>query len=56
MILLSTFSVSDEEELDDLLSYCVESYRMQVEEEKKEEDTSKINYWLNLGRRDGDVN
>lgn len=56
MSLLSTFSVSDEDELDDLLSYCVESYRMQVEEEKKEEDTSKINYWLNLGRRDGDIN
>lgn len=56
MSLLSSFSVSDEEELDDLLSYCVEAYRIQQEEEKKEEDPSKIDYWLNFGRRDGDIN
>lgn len=56
MSLLSTFAVSDDEELDDLLSYCVEAYRMQEEEEKKEEDPSKIDYWLNFGRRDGDIN
>ena len=54
MSLLSSFSVSDEDELDDMLSYCVEAYRIQQEEEK--EDTSKIDYWLNLGRRDGDIN
>lgn len=53
MNLLSSFAVSDEEELDDLLSYCVEAYRAQVEEEK---DTSNIDYWINFGRRDGDVN
>ena len=54
MSLLSSFSVSDEDELDDMLSYCVEAYRIQQEEEKK--DTSKIDYWLNFGRRDGDIN
>lgn len=55
MSLLSSFAVEDEEELDDMMSYCVEAYRMQVEEEKKE-DTSNIDYWINLSRRDGDVN
>lgn len=54
MNLLSSFAVSDEEELDDLLSYCVEAYRMQ--EEEKDVDTSSIDYWINFGRRDGDVN
>jgi len=54
MNLLSSFAVSDEEELDDLLSYCVEAYRMQ--EEEKNVDTSSIDYWINFGRRDGDVN
>lgn len=56
MSLLSSFAVSDEDELDDLLSYCLEAYRAQQEEEKKEEDPSKIDYWLNFGRRDGDIN
>lgn len=51
MSLLSSFSVSDEEELDDLLSYCVEAYR-----EDNKPDTSKIDYWLNLSRRNGDIN
>jgi len=55
MNLLSTFSVSDENELDDLLSYCVEAYASQVEEDSKP-DTSSIDYWLNLGRKDGDIN
>lgn len=54
MTLLSSFSVDSEEELDDLLSYCVEAYRMQVEELKN--DPSSIDYWINLTRRDGDVN
>ena len=58
MSLLSSFSVADEDELDDMLSYCVEAYRMQQEEEAKEEkpDTSSIDYWINLSRRDGDIN
>ena len=51
MSLLSSFSVSDEEELDDLLSYCVEAYR-----EENKPDTSSIDYWLGLSRRNGDVN
>lgn len=51
MNLLSSFSVADEEELDDLLSYCVEAYR-----EDNKPDTSKIDYWLNLSRRNGDIN
>lgn len=54
MSLLSSFAVSDEDELDDMLSYCVEAYRMQVEEEKQ--DPSNIDYWINLSRRDGDIN
>ena len=55
MSLLSSFSVADEEELDDMLSYCVEAYRIQVEEEKQE-DSSSIDYWINLSRRNGDIN
>jgi hypothetical protein len=54
MSLLSSFAISDEEELDDLLSYCVEAYRMEKEDEGP--DTSKIDYWLNFGRRDEDIN
>lgn len=54
MNLLSSFAVEDEDELDDLLSYCVEAYRAEKESEKL--DTSKIDYWLNFGRRDGDIN
>jgi hypothetical protein len=54
MSLLSSFSVADEDELDDLLSYCVEAYRIEEEDSKK--DPSNIDYWINLSRRDGDVN
>jgi hypothetical protein len=54
MSLLSSFSVSDEDELDDLLSYCVEAYRM--EKEDQEPDTSNIDYWINLARGDNNVN
>jgi hypothetical protein len=54
MSLLSSFSVADEDELDDLLSYCVEAYRIEEEDSKK--DHSNIDYWINLSRRDGDVN
>lgn len=54
MNLLSSFAVTDEEELDDLLSYCVDAYRMQKEDEKP--DTSNIDYWINLSRGDADIN
>jgi hypothetical protein len=54
MSLLSSFSVEDEEELDDLLSYCVEAYRMEQEEEKT--NPSNIDYWINLSRGDDSVN
>lgn len=54
MSLLSTFSVADEDELDDLLSYTVEAYRMEQEEEAP--DTSSIDYWINLSNRDDSVN
>jgi hypothetical protein len=54
MSLLSSFSVTDEDELDDLLSYCLEAYRADAEDSKK--DPSNIDYWINLSRRDGDVN
>jgi hypothetical protein len=51
MNLLSSFSVTDEEELDDLLSYCVEAYR-----QENEPDPSSIEYWIDLARRNGDIN
>jgi len=51
MNLISSVSVADEEELDDLLSYCVEAYRAE-----NQPDTSSIDYWINLSKRDGDVN
>ena len=51
MSLLSSFSVQDEEELEDLLSYCTEAHRME-----SEEDASKIDYWINFGQRDGEEN
>lgn len=54
MNLLSSFAVTDEEELDDLLSYCVDAYRMQREDEKP--DTSNIDYWINLSRGDDSLN
>lgn len=54
MSLLSSFTVSDEDELDDMLSYCVEAYRMEREEE--EPDTNNINYWINLAGGDNSVN
>ena len=54
MSLLSSFSVADEDELDDLLSYCLEAYR--IEEEDSKSDPSNIDYWINLSRRGGDVN
>ena len=54
MSLLSSFSVADEDELDDLLSYSVEAYRMEQEEEKL--DPSSIDYWINLSRGDDSVN
>jgi hypothetical protein len=54
MSLISSFAVADEEELDDMLSYCVEAYRSQIEEENK--DTSSIDYWINLAKGDDNVN
>ena len=54
MSLLSTFSVADEDELDDLLSYTVEAYRIEQEEEAP--DPSSIDYWINLSNRDDSVN
>ena len=50
MNLLSSISVEDEEELEDLLSYVEESYRIE-----QEDNPSNINYWINrMG--DGDLN
>lgn len=56
MSLMSSFAVADEEELDDMLSYCVEAYRMEKEEEKEKKDTSSIDYWINLSRGDSSLN
>lgn len=55
MSLLSMVDVADEDELDDLLSYVIEIYRAEVEEEQKK-DASSIDYWINLSRRGGDIN
>lgn len=52
MSLLSSFSVTDEEELEDMLSYCSEAYKI----DQEENDTSKIDYWINFGKRDGEEN
>jgi hypothetical protein len=54
MSLMSSFSVTDEEELDDMLSYCVEAFRMEQEENKP--DPSSIDYWINLAKGDDNVN
>jgi hypothetical protein len=54
MNLMSYTEVEDDDELDDLLSYVTEVYQEQVRQEKK--DSSSIDYWINLSRRDGDVN
>lgn len=60
MSLMSSFSVTDEEELDDLLSYCVEAYRMEQEdrtkEPTKEEDMKYIDYWIRFANGNGDIN
>ena len=49
MSLLSTFSVADEDELDDLLSYCVEAYKIDNEPEQ-----GTIDWWIkNFGRDSG---
>ena len=42
MNLLSSISVEDEEELDDMLSYILDAYRIE-----QEQSPSNINYWIN---------
>ena len=54
MSLLSTFSVADEDELDDMLSYCVEAYRMDAEDDKPKEGT--IDWWLKHFGGDNNIN
>jgi hypothetical protein len=50
MNLLSSISVEDEDELDDLLSYMVEAYQIE-----QEDNPSNINYWINR-MNPGDIN
>lgn len=50
MSLMTSFSVDNEEELDDMLSYTVEAYR------KEAQDSSSIDYWINLANRDDTIN
>jgi hypothetical protein len=53
MSLLSSIDCEDEEELDEVLSYCVEAYRMSTEETKEEkDDPGHIDYWLRKMRGD----
>ena len=56
MHLLSSINCQDEDELDEMLSYCVEAYRVQEEEEKEENDPSKIDYWLKRMGSNGSEN
>lgn len=58
MSLLSSFAVNDEEELDDMLAYCLEAYRMEKADDMKplDGDTSSIDYWINLANGDDSVN
>lgn len=60
MSLLSSFSVTDEEELDDMLSYCVEAYRIEKESSDKEpEDKTEMNYidyWIRFANGNGGIN
>jgi hypothetical protein len=50
MNLLSSIECEDEEELDEVLSYCVEAYRMAKKEEN--DDPGHIDYWLRKMRDD----
>jgi len=58
MSLLSSFAVNDEEELDDMLAYCLEAYRMEKADDMTslEGDTSSIDYWINLANGDDSIN
>jgi len=60
MSLLSSFSVADEEELDDMLSYCVEAYKIEKKESDKEpEDKTEMNYidyWIRFANGNGGIN
>ena len=61
MHLLSSIECADDEELDELLSYCVEAHQalLKEEQEKKnerEEDPGTIDYWLKKMGGDGSVN
>ena len=53
MSLLSSIDCEDEEELDEVLSYCVEAFRMSNEkEEEQDDDPGHIDYWLRKMRDD----
>lgn len=51
MNLLSSITVEDEEELDDVLSYILDAYRIE-----QESNPSNINYWINRMKNNGDIN
>ena len=50
MNLLSSITVDDEEELEDILSYMLDSYR-----KEQDNNPSNINYWINR-MNNGDLN
>ena len=56
MSLLSSFSAVDESELEDIMSYAMEAYLIQKEEEEKKPDPNSIDYWINLSRGDESLN
>jgi hypothetical protein len=51
MNLLSSITVEDEDELEDVLSYVADAYRIE-----QESNPSNINYWINRMKDNGDIN
>ena len=60
MSLMSSFSVTDEDELDDMLSYCLEAYRIERDEQNNQpEDITEmeyIDYWIRFANGKGGIN
>lgn len=56
MNLISSFNVDDEYELEEMLSYCAEAFLMEQQEKEKDNETRNIDYWINFGRDNGNVN
>jgi hypothetical protein len=53
MSLLTSFSVTNEDELEDMLSYCMDMYSMDIEEEPEQ---GTIEWWMKHFGNQGDLN